>query len=132
MESICQACCRSLWVMHDPELKTWQEGLPLDINKTLKRRYFLVEKAKNADVIGTHSPLLPSLHAMTCRNTVQNASDHGKHNVIVHAKWMQMEVSKQWKVRSRMMEVRSLRRCHVAGTDAAPATAGTPVSIIII
>ena len=39
--------------MFDPEAKTWQEGLPLDINKTLKRRYFLVEKAKNANVIGT-------------------------------------------------------------------------------
>ena len=50
--------------MFDPHLKTWQEGLPLDINKTLKRRYFLVEKAKNANVIGTlqtptsHCPLL--------------------------------------------------------------------------
>ncbi|KAL3143282.1 hypothetical protein ABBQ38_002125 [Trebouxia sp. C0009 RCD-2024] len=43
---------KSLWVMYDPELKTWQEGLPQDINKTLKRRYFLVEKAKNASVIG--------------------------------------------------------------------------------
>lgn len=44
--------CRSLWVMYDPDLRTWQEGLPLDINKTLKRRYYLVEKAKNASVIG--------------------------------------------------------------------------------
>lgn len=38
--------------MFDPEAKTWQEGLPVNINKTLKRRYFLVEKAKNANVIG--------------------------------------------------------------------------------
>ena len=45
--------------MHDPELKTWQEGLPLGINKTLKRRYFLVEKAKNANVIGTSATPLP-------------------------------------------------------------------------
>lgn len=47
--------------MYDPELKTWQEGLPLDINKTLKRRYFLVEKAKNASVIGTAFPYSPQL-----------------------------------------------------------------------
>lgn len=38
--------------MYDPENGSWQEGLPLDISKTLKRRYFLVEKAKNANVIG--------------------------------------------------------------------------------
>ncbi len=44
--------CRLLWVMYDPEHSNWQEGLPLDISKTLKRRYFLVEKAKNANVIG--------------------------------------------------------------------------------
>lgn len=45
--------------MYDPELKTCQEGLPQDINKTLKRRYFLVEKAKNASVIGTTTPSAP-------------------------------------------------------------------------
>ena len=38
--------------MYDPETNAWQEGLPRDISKTLKRRYFLVEKAKNANVIG--------------------------------------------------------------------------------
>lgn len=51
--------------MYDPELKTWQEGLPVDISKTLKRRYFLVEKAKNANVIGT---LLPSIQALVTLN----------------------------------------------------------------
>lgn len=38
--------------MYDPEQNSWQEGLPVEISKTLKRRYFLVEKAKNANVIG--------------------------------------------------------------------------------
>lgn len=38
--------------MYDPEHNSWQEGLPMEISKTLKRRYFLVEKAKNANVIG--------------------------------------------------------------------------------
>ena len=46
--------------MYDPGLETWQEGLPLDINKTLKRRYYLVEKAKNASVIGAPSTPPPS------------------------------------------------------------------------
>ena len=47
--------------MYDPELNTWQEGLPTDISKTLKRRYFLVEKAKNASVIGI---LLPTVQVL--------------------------------------------------------------------
>ena len=38
--------------MYNPESSACQEGLPGDISKTLKRRYFLVEKAKNANVIG--------------------------------------------------------------------------------
>ena len=44
--------CRAHWAMYDPASTEWQEGLPCDISKTLKRRYFLVEKAKNASVIG--------------------------------------------------------------------------------
>ncbi|KAL0034135.1 hypothetical protein WJX79_011070 [Trebouxia sp. C0005] len=43
---------KMLWVMYDPAENSWQEGLPIAISKTLKRRYFLVEKAKNANVIG--------------------------------------------------------------------------------
>ncbi|DBA75064.1 TPA: hypothetical protein ACH3X1_010397 [Trebouxia sp. C0004] len=43
---------KMLWVMYNPEQNSWQEGLPIAISKTLKRRYFLVEKAKNANVIG--------------------------------------------------------------------------------
>lgn len=38
--------------MYDPGEDEWQEGLPTHISRTLKRRYFLVEKAKNANVIG--------------------------------------------------------------------------------
>ena len=48
---------RMLWVMYDPAENSWQEGLPIAISKTLKRRYFLVEKAKNANVIGTAQQL---------------------------------------------------------------------------
>jgi hypothetical protein len=50
-----------LWVMYDPAENSWQEGLPIAISKTLKRRYFLVEKAKNANVIGM-AQHLPSWH----------------------------------------------------------------------
>ena len=45
--------------MYDPEQDSWQEGLPIHISKTLKRRYFLVEKAKNASVIGESRPNMP-------------------------------------------------------------------------
>ncbi|KAK9785346.1 hypothetical protein WJX73_008039 [Symbiochloris irregularis] len=46
------------WAMLDPSDDSseaggrWQEGLPLDITRTLKRRYYLVEKARNANIIG--------------------------------------------------------------------------------
>lgn len=46
------ALCRFVWANYDPEQDKWQEGLPVQISRTLKRRYFLVEKAKNANVVG--------------------------------------------------------------------------------
>lgn len=43
---------RAHWAMYNPASHSWQEGLPHQISRTLKRRYFLVEKAKNASVVG--------------------------------------------------------------------------------
>ncbi len=40
------------WAMLEPDEGRWQHGLPLQMTRTLKRRYYLVEKAKNARVIG--------------------------------------------------------------------------------
>ena len=53
--------------MYDPAENSWQEGLPIAISKTLKRRYFLVEKAKNANVIGT-AQQLPSWHQVLAQS----------------------------------------------------------------
>ena len=42
-----------------------QEGLPLGITRMVKRRYYLMEQAKLANIIGEHSSALlqPSMHA---------------------------------------------------------------------
>ena len=58
-----------LWVMYDPAENSWQEGLPIAISKTLKRRYFLVEKAKNANVIGM-ARHLPSWYQILAQSTL--------------------------------------------------------------
>ena len=52
------------WAMLEPGEGRWQEGLPLDITKTLRRRYYLVEKARNARIVGGASTSPP--HASTC------------------------------------------------------------------
>ncbi|KAK9814668.1 hypothetical protein WJX72_009496 [[Myrmecia] bisecta] len=40
------------WIMFDPAAQCWQEGLPTEISRTLRKRYYLVEKAKNANIVG--------------------------------------------------------------------------------
>ena len=62
-----------LWAMYDPAENSWQEGLPIAISKTLKRRYFLVEKAKNANVIGM-AQHLPSWHQVLAQSILVKAS----------------------------------------------------------
>jgi len=64
---------RMLWVMYDPEKNSWQEGLPIAISKTLKRRYFLVEKAKNANVIGM-AQHLPSWHQVSAQSILTESA----------------------------------------------------------
>ena len=59
--------------MYDPAENNWQEGLPIAISKTLKRRYFLVEKAKNANVIGMPQHL-PSWHQVLAQSILVKAS----------------------------------------------------------
>lgn len=38
--------------MLEPNEPRWQHGIPLPVTRNLKRRYYLVEKAKNASIIG--------------------------------------------------------------------------------
>ena len=40
------------WVVYDPATDTMTEGLPAEVSKLLRRRYFLVEKARNANIVG--------------------------------------------------------------------------------
>ena len=65
--------CRMLWVIFDHVENSWQEGLPIAISKTLKRRYFLVEKAKNANVIGMPQHL-PSWHQVLAQSILTEFS----------------------------------------------------------
>jgi diphthamide biosynthesis protein 2 len=44
--------CTARWVVHDPARGSWVEGLPAAVSATLRRRYFLVEKARNASIVG--------------------------------------------------------------------------------
>ncbi len=41
------------WAMLEPGEGRWQHGAPLEVTRSLRRRYYLVEKAKNASIIGT-------------------------------------------------------------------------------
>ena len=45
--------CRMHWAMYNPREGSMREGLPLEIRRTLRKRNFLVEKAKNSNIIGT-------------------------------------------------------------------------------
>ena len=40
------------WVLYDPQSATWQEGLPATVGRTLRRRYYLVQKARDARIVG--------------------------------------------------------------------------------
>lgn len=43
------------WVMLEPDEGRWQDGIPLGVTRCLKKRYYLVEKAKNASIVGEAS-----------------------------------------------------------------------------
>lgn len=75
--------CRMLWVMYDAAENSWQEGLPMAISKTLKRRYFLVEKAKNASVIGV-AQHLPSWHQMFPQSILTTSAGCSYHDRSQH------------------------------------------------
>ena len=48
--------------MCNPSSGDLVEGVPADISRTLRRRYFLVEKARNANIIGKPPEAPPCLH----------------------------------------------------------------------
>lgn len=45
------------WAMLEPGEGRWQDGVPLDISRSLRKRYYLVERAKNANIVGRPSLL---------------------------------------------------------------------------
>ena len=38
--------------MYDPQTGCIREGVPQDISRTLRRRAYLIEKARNANIVG--------------------------------------------------------------------------------
>jgi diphthamide biosynthesis protein 2 len=42
----------SPWGVYESEKGLWREGLPMEMTRLLKRRYYLVEKARNAGIVG--------------------------------------------------------------------------------
>ena len=40
------------WAHFEPCEGRWQDGVPLEVGKLLRKRYYLVEKARNASIIG--------------------------------------------------------------------------------
>ena len=56
----------SHWNMLEPGEMRWQEGIPLGITRALKRRFYLVEKARNACIVGV-DPTLYTLNTLTYR-----------------------------------------------------------------
>ena len=44
--------------MYDPTSGCIREGVPQDISRTLRKRTYLIEKARNANIVGEH-PTLP-------------------------------------------------------------------------
>ncbi len=44
--------CRMHWAMYNPQEDSLKEGLPSEICRTLRKRNYLIEKAKNANIIG--------------------------------------------------------------------------------
>lgn len=72
----------SHWVMWDPCEDRWQEGIPLEIIRTLKRRYYLVEKARNAHIVGEMAlERLPS----ACK--LLHSSCSTSHLAVPHESW---------------------------------------------
>ncbi|EIE23796.1 diphthamide biosynthesis protein [Coccomyxa subellipsoidea C-169] len=43
---------RMHWAMYNPQEDSLREGLPSEISRTLRKRNYLIEKAKNANIIG--------------------------------------------------------------------------------
>ena len=53
---------------YNPSTGDMVEGVPADISRILRRRYFLVEKARNANIIGKLPEPDPCLHAQILCN----------------------------------------------------------------
>lgn len=52
LKSLQLAHASATWFVLDPVTMQWQHGVADDLRRTLQRRYFLVEKARNANIVG--------------------------------------------------------------------------------
>jgi hypothetical protein len=50
---------REQWALFSPTTGVVQEGVPQDILRTLRKRTYLIERARNANIVGAPSPLEP-------------------------------------------------------------------------
>ena len=57
------------WLSFDPSTGTLTEGLPMEVSRLLRRRYFLVEKARQANIVGI---LVGTLGAAGYGNALRN------------------------------------------------------------
>jgi diphthamide biosynthesis enzyme Dph1/Dph2-like protein len=61
--------CRMAWAVYNPYSGQVMEGVPPEMTRLLRRRNFLVEKARNANIIGICCEVPDSL---TCLLAVNN------------------------------------------------------------
>ena len=54
---------RSDWMVYNPRNGKLVEGVPAELSRTLRRRYDLVDKARNANIIGKPPEPATCLHA---------------------------------------------------------------------
>ena len=60
-------------MVYNPSTDNLVQGVPADISRTLRRRYFLVDKAKNANIIGKPPEPPPCMHAQDSLRHVRAA-----------------------------------------------------------
>ena len=69
-----------------------EQGLPSDVNRTLMRRYYLVEKARNASIVGIlvgtlgaagYLQAVDHVRKLAQRRVSHNHPDHGAKGIVV-------------------------------------------------
>lgn len=50
------------WALYNPQEDSLREGLPSEISRMLRKRNYLIEKAKNANIVGESLCLQRLIH----------------------------------------------------------------------